>query len=357
MLRARFASRRGEFLLDAALEAAEGSTLVLVGESGAGKSTVLRMLAGLDHPENGLVDVSGDLWYDSARGIRIPAGRRSIGWVSQDYALFPHLTAGENVEFGLRASGVPAARARARALELLERFGLAAELPRRPAALSGGQQQRVALARALVLEPRLLLLDEPLSALDPGTRREVRGLLKAVLRERRTTTVYVTHSPLEALALGERIAVMERGRIVQDGMPADLLRHPRSAGVAEFLGVNLFQGTIGGRREEGLVEVKTARGSVTAVDPGGADEVFVAVNPKEIVLSLDPPAGSARNVFRGRVTEIVPEPPAGERIRVALATEPPLVAEVTPQAVHALGLAEGVEVYAAFKATGVLPYR
>ena len=357
MLSARVASRRGEFTLDASLDAPGGSTLVLVGESGAGKTTLLRALAGVDRHAEGRIEVGGVVWLDSAHHVALPAEDRSVGWVSQDPALFPHLSAAENVAFGLRASGVRVADARRRARSLMDELGLGALAPRRPRDLSGGEQQRVALARALVLDPELLLLDEPFGALDPGTRRAMRGMLKAALAARRVTTVCVTHSPMEALALGERIAVMERGRIVQEGMPGDLLRRPRSSVVAEFLGLNFFRGSIGARHDDGLVDVRTAAGTITAIDPGGDAEVFVAVNPREIVLSLERPAGSARNVFGGTVVEIAPEPPAGERVRVAVATAPPLVAELTQSAVAALGLAPGSAVFAAFKATGVVPYR
>jgi molybdate transport system ATP-binding protein len=357
MLSARVGSRRGGFTLDAAVDAPAGGTLVLVGESGAGKTTLLRALAGIQRPAEGRIEVGGIAWLDTARGIDLPAERRSIGWAGQDAALFPHLSAVENVAFGLRASGEPAHGARVRARAILDELGLAALAARRPRELSGGEAQRVALARALVLEPALLLLDEPFGALDPGTRRAMRGLLKHALAGRRVITICVTHSPMEALALGGRIAVMEGGRIVQDGLPDDLLLRPRTSIVAEFLGLNFFRGSIGARHDGGLVDVRTPAGTITAVDPGGDAEVFLAVNPREIVLSLERPAGSARNVFEGRVVELAPEPPAGERVRVALASAPPLVAELTRSAVAALGLVPGAAVFAAFKATGVVPYR
>src|SRR5690606_19323955 len=212
MLRAQLASRRGEFALDVSLGAAAGETLVLVGPSGAGKSTVLRMLAGLERPERGAVHVGDDCWVDTAAETWVPPERRAVGWVPQDYALFPHMTALENVAFGLRARGLgPSARARAG--DALWDVGLEREAALRPAHLSGGQRQRVALARALVLEPELLLHDEPLSAHDPATRCALRGLLRRVIagrsvNARAVTTVYVTHSPMEALALGGRLAVM-----------------------------------------------------------------------------------------------------------------------------------------------------
>jgi molybdate transport system ATP-binding protein len=253
--------------------------------------------------------------------------------------------------------GRPVQAARASAIHMLERLGVSDLAGRRSGDLSGGQQQRVALARALVLEPRLLLLDEPLSALDLQTRRIVRAELRKLLAALPCITVYVTHSPLEAMVFGDAIAVVESGRITQTGSRDELLRHPRSPYVAEFMGVNLYQGTIVERMTGGLARIRTAGGVLSAVDPGGEDEVFLAVNPREITVSLEPPMGSAQNVMRGVIAELVPEPPFGERVRVVLATDPPLVAEVTSHAVSSLGLAEGREVYAAFKATGVVAYR
>ncbi|MGH7703822.1 MAG: ABC transporter ATP-binding protein, partial [Gemmatimonadales bacterium] len=322
---------------------------MLVGESGAGKSTVLRQLAGLDRPDRGRVVVDGAEWCNTETGCFLPAWERSVGHVAQDYALFPHLTAFDNVAFGLRAQGSRTAAIRSKVYAMLAQLGVGGLAGRRPGELSGGQQQRVALARALVLEPRLLLLDEPLSALDLQNRRLVRTELRNLLAALPCVTVYVTHSPLEALAFGDQIAVIERGRITQTGTRDDLLRHPRSPYVAEFMGVNFFQGAIVSR-SDGLARVRTSGGTISVVDPGeGGDEVFVAVNPREIALSAEPAAGSAQNSFEGPITELAPEPPFGERVRVALGTEPGLVAEVTRAAVERLGLREGMMVHATFK--------
>jgi molybdate transport system ATP-binding protein len=225
--------------------------------------------------------------------------------------------------------------------------------PRRPRELSGGEQQRVALARALVLEPRLLLLDEPLSALDPRTQRAIRAELRRALAGRPCVTLYVTHSPAEALAFGDRIAVLEAGRVSQQGSRDDLARRPRSSYVAAFLGLNLFRGRVVEREAGGLTRVAVPGGTILVSDPGDGDEVSLVLHPHEITLSLARPEGSARNVLRGEVQEVIPEPPAGERVRVPLATEPPLTAEVTRQAAEALGLRPGLAVYAAFKATAL----
>jgi molybdate transport system ATP-binding protein len=357
VLQATVVKRRGAFRLDVDLDAPAGATLVVVGESGAGKTTLLRLLAGLESPDAGRIAVGNRVYFDAAERVVVPAWVRQTGYVSQDYALFPHLTVFENVAFGLRAQGFSRHAARTRVDATLELVGLGGLAGRRPAALSGGQQQRVALARALVLEPSLLLLDEPLSALDLGTRQAIRGELRELLRRPSCVTIYVTHNPLEAMVFGDRIAVIEGGRLTQMGTREDLLTHPRTSYVATLLGMNLFQGRIAQQGQDGLARVRTADGELVVADPGGSADVFVAVSPREITLYLEPPSGSAQNVFHGPIRELVPEPPAGERVRVALRTNPPLVAEVTQQAVEALGLRKDLPVYAGFKATGVTAYR
>jgi molybdate transport system ATP-binding protein len=235
MLEARLEFRRGAFHLAAELRVARRETLVLAGESGTGKSTLLQLLAGLLRPTAGRVALEGEAWYDAGAAIEWPVWRRPVGYVAQDYALFPHLSARDNLAFGLRALRVPREQIEQRVTATLERFGLAALAERRPGELSGGQRQRVALARALILEPRLLLLDEPLAALDLMTRRTVGGELQSLLRETPCVTLLVTHSPLEALALGDRVAVLESGRIVGLGTPDELRRSATSEYVTEFL--------------------------------------------------------------------------------------------------------------------------
>jgi len=357
MLRAELVRQVGGFHLSVELEVADGGRLVLAGESGAGKTSILRLLAGLDRPDSGSIRLGDETWLDSTLGHFLPAERRAVGYVPQEYGLFPHLDVSRNIEFGLRARGDSAAARKARVAEALERFRLTGLGPRRPSELSGGQRQRVALARALVLEPSLLLLDEPLSALDVQTRRLVRSELREILAGLPCATVYVTHSPLEALVFGERILVLDRGRVSQAGTAEDLLRHPRSSFVAEFMGVNLLQGRVVVREASGLARVVTAGGEVMVADPPEGDEVFLSISPREITLYPAPPAGSAQNVFAGTILELTPEPPGGERLRAALDTSPPLVAEITRQAVMSLGLREGMRVFAGFKASGVVPYR
>ena len=351
MLEIRAVKRRGAFTLTVELALRRGETTVLVGESGAGKTTLLRLVAGLEPPDEGTLTLDGRLWADAA-GPTLPAWRRPVGYVFQDYALFPHLSVADNVGFGLRASGVPRRDIAARSTAMLERLGVLELAGRRVADLSGGQQQRVALARALVLEPEVLLLDEPLSALDLRTRRSVRGELRRLLRGLPCCTLYVTHNPVEAMFFGERLVVLERGRITQAGTRDDLLRHPRSAYVAELVGTNLLYGS----SDPAGTEIRTAGGTIRVGLSAIEGEVFATVSPRDITLYRERPDASAQNLFTGPVVEIVPEPPDGERVRVALGTTPPLVAEVTRGAVTGLGLREGMVVHAGFKATGVRTY-
>ena len=355
MLAVRVRSRRGETSLDVEFEAAAAATTVLVGESGVGKTSVLRLVAGLDVPDSGAIALDGTVWFDRAARVSRPAWKREVGYLPQDYALFPHLTVEENVAFGLRAQGRSRQAARDRAVDALRRTGVADLADRAPATLSGGQQQRAALARALALDPPVLLLDEPLAALDAASRRAVRTELRALLRTLACVTLYVTHSPVEALLFGDRIVVLEDGRVSQAGSRDDLLRHPRSRYVAELLGTNLFAGTVV-EGPGGTTRVRTPDGEivVAGAEPG---DTFFTVDPSQVTLHHDPPEGSAQNSFRGPILELVPEPPGGARIRVALGSRPPILADVTREAVASLGLHEGSAVYATFKATGVRAYR
>ncbi len=355
MLDVRLRSRRGAFELDVAFEAPDAATTVLVGESGAGKTSILRLAAGLDHPEAGRIALDGEVYADAEAGIAIPPWQRDIGYVAQDYALFPHLTIARNVSFGLEAAGAPRGAIDARVAAALQRTGIPELGARLPGSLSGGQQQRVALARALVLDPRLLLLDEPLAALDLQTRRVIRGELRDLLRALGCVTLYVTHSPIEALLFGDRIVVVERGRVSQIGTRDELLRYPRSRYVAELMGTNLFAG-VAGAGGEGTV-VRTGEGDLAVYDAANPGDLFVAVDPKQITIHVRPPEGSAQNVLTGPILELAPEPPSGDRLRVVLGTRPPLVAEVTREAVAELGLREGLVVHASFKATGTRTYR
>jgi molybdate transport system ATP-binding protein len=326
-----------------------GEVAALLGPNGAGKTTVLRALAGLLRLDGGRVLLDGRVLEDAAQRVRVPAERRPVGMVFQDYLLFPHLSVVENVAFGLRARGVRRAAARRTAQGWLERLGLAGLADASPSTLSGGQQQRVALARALATDPRLLLLDEPLAALDVSIRAEVRRDLRRHLREFAGVNLLVTHDPLEAIALADRLIVIERGRIVQTGTPAEVAERPRSAYVADLVGVNLLRGRAAGDA------IELEHGGRLEVVGAGKGEVFAVVAPRSVSLWRSRPNGSPRNVWPGRAAGL---DLLGDRVRVRVDARPgpSLVAEVTPAAVAELGLAEGSEVWVSVKATEVRAY-
>ncbi len=356
MLNANVTKQLGDFRVEASLTAQAGQTLVLVGESGAGKTTILNLLAGLIEPDQGQVKLDGVFYFDDQRKVSVPPHDRPIGYVFQDYVLFPHLSVYSNVAFGLRAQHLPEREIRKSTWEIMEQIMIVDLAKKRPRELSGGQQQRVALARALAVKPRLLFLDEPLAALDVHTKREVRTELRRTLSQLPCVTILVTHSPFEALVFGDCMSVVEQGRIVQTGVGNDLLRRPRSRYVATLMGLNFFQGKVTSRTHDGLAEIQTPHGPVHALSEDVHEETFIAVDPREITLHTVFPKGTAQNVFQGTIVELVPEPPMGERFRVVLATHPPLVAEVTAHSVQTLGLREGMMVFASFKATAARSY-
>jgi molybdate transport system ATP-binding protein len=337
----------GQLDLEVELAVATGELVVLLGPNGAGKTTLLRALAGLVGLEAGRVVLDGEVLEDTGAAVRVPTGRRPIGFVFQDYLLFPHLTALENVAFGLRARGMPRAEARRQAAAWLERVGLAGHTRSRPRALSGGQAQRVALARAMVTDPRLLLLDEPLAAMDAAGRREVRRDLRRHLASFDGTRLLVTHDPLEAMTMADRLVVLEGGRVTQTGTPAEVSAKPRSRYVAELVGVNLFRGHAAGHT------VRLAAGASLVVADGHDGEVFAAIHPHAVALHRHPPEGSPRNVLAGTAETLEA---AGDRVRVQVAGTVPIVAEVTPAAAGELHLADGGPVWASIKATEITIY-
>jgi molybdate transport system ATP-binding protein len=347
VLEARLVLRLGRLDLELELQVEAGQVVALLGPNGAGKTTALRALAGLLPLASGRVVLDRNVLEDAARGIRVPAERRPLGMVFQDYLLFPHMSALENVAFGLRARGRGRGEARLLAGAWLDRLGLAGLGDARPRALSGGQQQRVALARALAPEPRLLLLDEPLAALDASMRAEVRRDLRRHLREFPGASLLVTHDPLEAMALADRLVVIEGGRILQSGSAAEVTERPRSPYVADLVGVNLLRG----QAREGVVELE---GGGRLLAAGGiSGDVFVAVAPRSVSLWRSRPDGSPRNVWLGRAAS---SDLLGDRVRLRVEGDPSLVAEVTPAAVRELGLDEGAEVWVSVKATEVAVY-
>ena len=334
-LQARVALRRGAFGLDVDLTARAGEVVALVGPNGAGKSSLLRALAGLD-PCDGQVVIEGD--DVTARGPE----QRPVGWVPQRGALFPHLSVVDNVAFGIGHR-----RGREAAQQWLDRLGVGALRDRKPAQLSGGQAQKVALARALARSPRLLLLDEPLSALDAAARTDVRRTLRAHLRDFDGVAVLVTHDAVDAATLADRLVALDAGSVIQDGSPAQVARTPRAPWLAELFGANACSG----RTRQGGVDIATG-GRLVAADIPATDDVdaLVVFAPHAVALHRSKPAGSARNVWPVTVRQLTD---VGGRVRVDADGRPPVVAEVTAAAVAELGLHEGDEVWASVKATEV----
>ncbi|PZS31168.1 MAG: ABC transporter ATP-binding protein [Pseudonocardiales bacterium] len=346
-LDARVEVVRDGFTVDVALSVPAGGVVALLGPNGAGKSTVLRAVAGLLRLSSGHVRVDGGVLEDATTGVRLPPERRPAALVFQDYLLFPHLSARDNIAFGLRARGVGRRAAHARADALLTQIGLADRADARPGQLSGGQAQRVALARALAVDPRLLLLDEPLAALDAGTRMVVRTELRHRLDGFDGATVLVTHDPLDALVLADTLVVIEAGAVVQAGSPAEVARRPLTDYVARLVGLNLLAGTTSG------TDVRLDHGGHLATTSPHSGLVYIAVRPSAVALHLTEPHGSPRNVWRGVVSGLELN---GDGVRVAVAGPPDVLVDVTAAAVADLGLRPGAHVWCAVKATDLESY-
>ncbi|GAA4909062.1 sulfate/molybdate ABC transporter ATP-binding protein [Streptomyces coeruleoprunus] len=343
-LHAEVRATAGTFTIDVAFEVAEGQTVAVLGPNGAGKSTLLRGLCGLLRLDAGRLALNGRVFDEPATGTFVPPECRPVGVVFQDLRLVPHLSAVENVAFGLRCRGVPRADARRSAAAWLERFGLGGRAGARPRELSGGQAQRVALARALAVAPELLLLDEPLSALDVGLRADMRRDLQQALASFPGVRLVVTHDPTEAFTLADRLVIIEDGRIVQSGSPAEVTARPRSPYVARFVGVNLLRGWADGDR-------LTVEGGRELIVPKGAvGDVWAGIHPRAVALHRERPDGTPRNAWRCRIESLDVE---RDVLRVSLAGKPSVVAEVTAAAFAELGLEPGDEVWASVKATEI----
>jgi len=337
----------GALTVDASFEAPQRATVAILGPNGAGKTTLMKAIAGLIPVISGRVALDGEVLEDTARGVSVPTERRPIGVVFQQYLLFPHLTVLDNVAYGPRSRGASEEKARSVARAWLERLGVSALAGARPAKLSGGEAQRVALARALASEPRLLLLDEPLAALDVTTRSLVRRELRATLADFSGVRVLVTHDPVDALTLADRVVVLEKGVVVQQGTVSEVAQRPRSDFVADLMGLNLLRG----QARDGVLDVGGE--AQIAIPEHASGEMFAAIRPSAISLYRTRPEGSPRNVFSGIVAAVEC---GGERCRVRLRGALPLVVEVTPAAVADLGLGEGASVWASFKAMEVATY-
>jgi len=336
----------GVLNLDVSLQA-DHETVAVLGPNGAGKTTLLRAIAGFTPLDHGHVVIDDVVVENTTTGAYVVPERRSIGVVFQDYLLFPHLSVLDNVAFGLRSRHVSRHDAQRTATEWLTRVGLSDRASARPRELSGGQQQRVALARALAIGPQLLLLDEPLAALDVGIRTELRRDLRTHLASFSGAKILVTHELLDAVALADRLVILEHGRVAQAGTVDEVCATPRSQYVADLVGVNLLQG-VADQRQVTL----SGGGTVVTAEPEDGP-VFVAIPPRAVSLHRTRPGGSPRNVWPGRINSA---DPLGDRVRVHIDGTVPLTAEITTAAVRDLGLKVGAEVWAAVKATEISVY-
>jgi molybdate transport system ATP-binding protein len=346
-LSARIVRTLGRFRLDVDLATSIGETVAVLGPNGCGKSTMFRCLAGLLPIDEGRIELDGEVFDEPTMDTFVLPEQRPVAVVFQDYLLFNNLTALENVAFGLRARGVARGDARAQAREWLERVGLADQAGQRPRTLSGGQAQRVALARALATQPRLLLLDEPLAALDVGTRADVRRDLRRHLATFDGVRLLVTHDPVDAYALADRVIILEAGRIVQIGTLADVTARPRSRYIANLIGVNFVRGT----GSDGSIATASG-GRIVPADPVQGD-AFAVIQPNAVALYSTPPEGSPRNVWAVTVADVDRQ---ADRVRVRLTGEVPLVAEITPAALDDLALHPGDRIWASVKATEITAY-
>jgi molybdate transport system ATP-binding protein len=352
MLSVRIIKEFGDFTLDAEFQSPPGVT-ILFGASGAGKTMTLKSIAGIIRPDSGRISNDGQALFDSERGIDLPIRRRGVGYVFQNLALFPHLSVRDNIKFGM--GGVPRRERDERAMKMMAAFGIERTALRKPREISGGEAQRAALARALSSGPRILLLDEPLSALDEAVKVAIIDDLKRINRELRLPIIYVTHSREEAITLGERVIVYESGRIAAQGEPLEIFAAPRKATVARLTGVeNIFAGRVVGRNEVGgsmTVEISDAAGSCRVEVPFGnqsvGSTVKVAVPAGDILLATEEfRSTSARNILRGSITTIEDK---GNRTCVEVQSGVSWSASLTRQAVLELGLDTGKSVWLAIK--------
>ena len=328
---------------DVNLEVRRGEYFVVMGPTGAGKTLLLQLIAGIHYPD------SGKIVLDDVDVTYFPPEKRSIGYVPQNYALFPHMFVKDNIGYGLRIRGYPKDKVEEETRELSTKLGINHLLERRVSTLSGGEQQRVALARALIIKPKILLLDEPLSALDPETREEIREYIKEIRKILKFTAIHVTHDFVEAVDLGDRMAIMFNGEILQVGEPIEIINNPRNELIASFTGAkNLFKGKVIARRGE-LAEIDLGGVRIYAATRK-LGEVMVAIRPENIIILLEKARISARNVLEGVIEEISEKPPY---VSLKVDAGLPFTIYLTRNALEDLNLRVGRRVYLAFKASAI----
>ena len=328
---------------DVNLEVRKGEYFVVMGPTGAGKTLLLQLIAGIHYPD------SGKIILDDVDVTYLPPEKRSIGYVPQNYALFPHMFVKDNIGYGLRIRGYPKDKVEEETRELSTKLGINHLLERRVSTLSGGEQQRVALARALIIKPKILLLDEPLSALDPETGEEIREYIKEIRKILKFTAIHVTHDFVEAVDLGDRMAVMFNGEILQVGEPIEIINNPRNELIASFTGAkNLFKGKVIARRGE-LAEIDLGGVRIYAATRK-LGEVMVAIRPENIIILLEKARISARNILEGVIEEISEKPPY---VSLKVDAGLPFTIYLTRNALEDLNLRVGRRVYLAFKASAI----
>ena len=326
------------------LKVAEGEYFVVLGPTGAGKTLLLELIAGFHRPD------SGRIWIDDMDVTFLPPEKRGVGFVPQEYMLFPHMTVFENVEFGLKVRKIPKAERERRVEQTLEFMGLSHLRDRLPMTLSGGEQQKTALARALVIKPKILLLDEPLSALDTNMRKKMQNELKKLHEELKVTTIHVTHDQIEAFILANRLAVMKNGTIIQTGSPEQVFRRPKDYFVARFVGFeNLFDGKIV-ENKEGIAKIDIGGVIVEAITKKNGN-CTVGIRPDDIIISKSPLKSSMRNVLRGKISDFID---MGSLISLMVKVEGlSFVALITKRSFIEMKLDRGEEIYVSFKASSI----
>jgi len=326
------------------LKIAKGEYFVVLGPTGAGKTLLLELIAGFHRPD------SGRIWIDNMDVTFLPPEKRGVGFVPQEYTLFPHMTVFENVEFGLKVCKVPKAERERRVEQTLEFMGLSHSRDRLPMTLSGGEQQKTALARALVIKPKILLLDEPLSALDTNTRKKMQNELKKIHEELKVTTIHVTHDQIEAFILANRLAVMKDGIIIQTGSPEQVFRRPKDDFVARFVGFeNLFDGKIV-EKKEGIAKIDIGGVFVEAITRKNGN-CTVGIRPDDIIISKNPLKSSMRNVLRGKISDFID---MGSLVSLIVEVNGlSFVTLITKRSFIEMRLDRGKEVYISFKASSV----